>query len=70
MTINLFDFNFFEKIDNKDDYNLIIFNNNLVDEIIDFIKIKINFKSNVVREIFEFDFFKINFLLFILNVNN
>ena len=68
--INLFDFNFFEKIDDENDYNLIVFDDNFVDEIIDFFKIKIDFESNVVREIFIFDFFNINFLLFILNVNN
>ena len=68
--INLFNFNFFEKIDDKNNYNLIIFNNNFVDKIINFFKIKIDFESHVVREIFIFDFFNINFLLFILNVNN
>ena len=68
--INLFDFNFFEKIDDKNNYNLIIFNNNFIYKIINFFKIKINFELYIVREIFIFDFFNINFLLFILNVNN
>ena len=68
--INLFKFNFFKKINNKNNYNLIIFDNNIVDEITNFIRIKIVFKSNVICEILEFDFFRINFLLFISNVNN
>ena len=66
----MFDFNFFKKIDDKNNYNLIIFDDNFVNKIINFLKINFNFKLNIIREIFIFDFFNINFLLFILNVNN